>query len=406
MKRWKALAVDDSATVRAHLKQVLSAQMECICMPDAESALKYALESRPDIIISDVIMGEMDGYELCKRIRAAPLLKDVPFILLTAQNDADARAIGLEEGADDYIAKPFNARELLARASSLLRLQDARQEIVAQKEILSRSHQELLTAQRQLLESEKVATLGSIAAGVAHELNNPLAFVLSGVDQMASLAEDLLSEKPLSKEEKKALLADVDEIRSEVAQGADRIRSVMHDLRLLGSPDEDSTHALDVSDEIERALVIAHDQLTGIEIVRELHHQGTLRARAGYLTQLMLNLISNSAQALNQRPNPRITIRTRMMTDSRAAKLEVSVEDNGAGIAPETLPRIFDPFFTTQFAGKGKGLGLPVCANLIKRLGGSTTVESTLGKGTTLRFWLPQEGRDITGFERSHSNKS
>jgi signal transduction histidine kinase len=396
------LVVDDSATLRAHLRGVLGGTYEVVDAVDGESGLAAALRRPPDLILSDVTMPGIDGHELGRRVRAQSVLSDVPFILMTSNQDPEGRALGLEEGADDYLQKSCSPRELLARVRSLLRLRAARLEILRQKEAIATAHGELLEAQRQLYESEKLATLGTVASGVAHELNNPLAFVLAGVEQLSECCRELGGLRSRARETR-AVLTEVGEIQSDIGQGTERIRKIIRDLNLLaGDPDRKPVWVQPRS-EVERALTIAQSKLMDIEVQTRFGHTGEVRLTPGYLTQITLSLVSNAADAVAGREGAWI----RISTASAAEGFELSVEDNGTGIASEILPRIFEPFFSTKAAGKGMGLGLSVCAGLIKRLGGVTRVTSDVGKGCRFVVSLPAQVQDAqTDFMKSRVEAS
>ncbi len=395
--RERILLVDDSQTLRLHLRTLLGGLYEVEVAVDGESGLASALKRPPDLILSDVTMPGFDGYELCRRVRSQPTLADVPFILMTSNQDPEGRAVGLEEGADDYLQKSCGHRELLARVRSLLRLRDARLEIVAQKEAIAQAHDELLEAQRQLYESEKLATLGTVASGVAHELNNPLAFVLAGVEQLTECCRELAGAKkrPRSNGE---VLREVQEIQSDIGQGTDRVRKIIRDLNLLAADPGRKPVWVDPRIEVERALTIAHDRMQKALVDVSFGHAGELRVTPGYLTQIAVTLLSNAADAVLGRKEPRVVV----STSSGNGTFELVVEDNGAGIPPDVLPRIFEPFFSTKAAGKGMGLGLSVCAGLVKRLGGTAQVTSDAGKGSRFVVTVPSQTQDAqTDFMKS-----
>jgi two-component system, NtrC family, sensor kinase len=386
-QRATLLIVDDAATIRAYLQHILSPEFACVAFADAESAFAAACTQPPDLIISDVLMQPVNGYDFCRRVRADARLKDVPVILLTGTTDPDGRAIGIEEGASDYLGKPVRPRELLARVRALLAYQAAQREVLRQKETVAAAHEELLRAQRQLVESEKLATLGALAAGVAHEINNPLAYVSSGFNTVASRFEELLERYPQDPEQAE-LRTELGEIRDEVLHGFERIRRIVADLSHFAS-DRRTEQWLDVQAELERALTICKSKLLGIRLERDLGHSKEVSLAAGYLTQVILNLLSNAADAVAGVREPCITLRTRDVD----VGVEVSVEDNGAGIPPEVLPHIFEPFFSTKATNHGAGLGLSVCLGLARRWGGTLLVTSELGRGSTFRVIVPTRPR-------------
>ncbi len=385
----RVMVVDDSGSVRALVERMLSPEFHCTGFGDGVEALNAALRERPDVIVSDVVMPNMNGYELCQRIRSEPSLSDVPFILLTSQQDPDGRAEGLEQGADDYLGKPIRPRELLARVRSLLRLHDAQAQIRRQKDAIASSHEQLLETQRQLVQSEKLAAIGAIAAGVSHEVNNPLGFIMSGVSQLIGLVRELAEAKSSSTTQKADALRDAEEIETEVNDGRDRIQSIVQSLRLLGAPKEEPVW-FNVEAEIERAISILQGKLTGVALTKDYGVGKQVCLTQGCVTQITLNLLANCVDGCAKRSGSVIVVRTR----HEATGVEISVEDNGAGISAENLPRVFEPFFTTKPAGKGTGLGLSVCLNLAKRMGGTIQLNSRPGQSTVARIWLPTRSQD------------
>src|SRR5712664_1255177 len=188
-RRRTALIVDGCETAQAAIRDVLASDYECEAAGTVEEAMAAASRRTPDLIISDSMLKNTNGYELCRRIRTDPRWQDIPLIVLTSNPDPDARATALEEGADDCLCRPFRPRELLARVRSLMRLRDARQEVLRHNRALERAHEELFQAQLQLLEAERLATMGTIAAGLAHVINNPLSVIWAGFDHLIDSAQ-------------------------------------------------------------------------------------------------------------------------------------------------------------------------------------------------------------------------
>ena len=287
-----------------------------------------------------------------------------------------------------HLLRSLSPCQVWTRLRGLIRLGDAR-ELLAQKEALERAHRELLATQRQLLEAEKLATLGTLAGGVAHEINNPLAFAIGGVEQLQRSIRELTGEiAGETARDRGSVLAEVSEIHQEVRSGLERIRGVVQNLALLAASRE-SPSPVDVHAEIERAIAIAHSRLHGIQLQRSFEGAPPIRAMPGYITQIVVQLLTNAADAVAATPAPRIEIGARWVDEGA----EIIVSDNGAGISSSVLPHVFDPFFTTKAAGQGAGLGLCVCQAMVRRLGGSASVSSEPNSGARIRIWLPQDAR-------------
>ena len=376
MTRPLALIVDASAATREQLQSALGVDHECLAFADLASALAAALRRPPQLIFSD-------DEALCGLVRATPALRGVPFVLLTSVAST-RRDAGL---ADDYLRKPVDAREAVARARLLLKLRGAQQEIQRQKDAVTAGHQDLFLAQRQLIAFEKLAAVGTLAAGIAHEINNPLGFVLSGVTELVGTAIALTElASPLSAAQQQ-LAGELTDIQADVLTGLERIRLVVLDLGLL-TPELDRPPApLEVAGEIERALAIAVVKLDRVTLVRDLADAGQVCVTPGCITQIVLNLVENAADAVAKVDQPKITVRARRTS----AGVEISVSDNGTGIPTQVLPRVFEPFFTTKFAGSGAGLGLSVCSSLARRLGGSLSVQTVLNEGAVFTLTIPEQ---------------
>ncbi len=383
-RRRTALIVDPCGATRTAIRDALAPELECEEVPQLEQAIAAALSRRPRVLICDAVSGGTAG-ELCRRVRADQRLREVPLILLSADPDPDGRATALEQGADDYLSKPFAPRELLARVRCLVRLDDAREEALRHNRELERAHRELLETQRQLLEAERVATAGGLAMELAHAINNPLAVVWAGFEEMSELTRGMVG-------------GDIDVVRSDVRGNLERIRGIVQQFAVLAEP-EGQRAPVDVHAEIDRAVAIAHCRLNRVELKRRCEGPPTISAPPGYLTQIVAPVLLNAAEAVASVPQPRIEIRTRRLEGG----LEIVVEDNGVGIGAQALPQVFDPFLTTQSAADASGIGLAVCQRLIDRLGGSAQLVSQTGRGTQFRISLPVSGLRRTAEARGRS---
>jgi signal transduction histidine kinase/DNA-binding response OmpR family regulator len=248
----------------------------------------------------------------------------------------------------------------------------------------------------RLLQSEKLASIGMLAAGVAHEINNPASFVLANIEALATLLrlfEDRLRSDP--KAARKLGIGDAlfeaMTIVQESKEGMARIHRIVRDLHSFSRVDDDAGACTDVNAAVDSSLSMLRSELRyRTTVVRDLRAAQRVSASAARLGQVFLNLIVNAAHALAD-GNPK---RNRLYVRSHdsGADVIVEVEDNGAGIAPETMPRIFDSFFTTKPAGVGTGLGLPISRDIVRSAGGELTVESELGRGALFRVRLPAAG--------------
>jgi signal transduction histidine kinase len=249
---------------------------------------------------------------------------------------------------------------------------------------------ELKEAQARLQIADRMASMGMLAAGVAHEINNPLAFVVANLD---FAREDLraLRAGPPNQEQLEKRLDAISFALSEAQEGASRVRNIVLDLKTFSHPDAEFRGPVDLCRVVDSAVNLARGEIRdSAEIVRRFHPVPPVVGNEARLSQLFLNLVVNAAQAILGRDVAPAKHEIRL-TIERAADGRVMAEiaDTGVGIPPEHLARIFDPFFTTKPIGMGTGLGLSICHGIARSLGGDITVASTVGAGSAFRVWLP-----------------
>jgi signal transduction histidine kinase len=326
---------------------------------------------------------------------------------------------GLELGADDYVTKPFHPRELMARVRSLVGVRRLQAELADRNARLLQTNDDLATAladlketESQLVQSERLAAIGELAAGVAHEINNPVNFATNAlttlrahVDELRVVLDALTGidwEEPGGREKG---LAEVERLRAEVGfedlvdalgelvtivtEGLQRSHRLVGDLQSFASPDAGQRSDVDLRRGLESTVQLLRPTArhAGVSIETDFASGlPTLRGDAPALNQVFLNLLKNSAEALDGRGGT-ICVGTRL----EEASIMIEIRDDGPGIAPELLPRLFEPFFTTKEGGRGTGLGLSICQRIVSEHGGTITVESQLGRGTTFRVSLPLE---------------
>ncbi len=287
---------------------------------------------------------------------------------------------------------------------------DRTEEAMAEGAML-KAYEGLKTAQAHLLQSEKMASIGQLAAGVAHEINNPVGFVKSNLGTLREYAEDLSllvgeyetllagvargDSGTVSAEVNRVrelaqkidagwILADLSKLVTESLDGVERVRQIVQNLKEFSHVDEEERKPFDLNQGIESTLKIVWNEVKyKAEVVKEFGDLPELLCYPGQLNQVFMNVLVNAGQAIKERG--KIWIRT----FTRDGQIVVEVEDTGCGIPEENLKKIFDPFFTTKPVGKGTGLGLSVSYGIIRKHQGRIEVESTVGKGTTFRVLLP-----------------
>jgi two-component system NtrC family sensor kinase len=269
---------------------------------------------------------------------------------------------------------------------------------------LESAYRELQTTHVQLLQQEKMASIGQLAAGVAHEINNPMGFIASNLGTMQkymdrlsayleqqekALTTDGVSSAALERARLKIdyILEDVPKLLAESIEGADRVRGIVQNLKSFSRVDESEVKRADINQCLESTIAIAWNEIKYKgEVVKEFGDLPLLRCYPQQLNQVFLNLIVNAAHAIERQGI--ITVRTRVDGDL----VRVAVSDTGCGIAPEVMSRIFEPFFTTKEVGKGTGLGLSISYDIVSKHGGTIEVESSPGNGSTFQVTLPLNG--------------
>jgi signal transduction histidine kinase len=350
-----------------------------------------------------IVSGRAGGVLLLGRRRSGkPFAADDAALLRTLAGQA---AVALQN------AVSFHALEELTRTlDERVRLQT--EELRSSHAALERAYGELKNAQSQLVQSEKMASLGQLVAGVAHELNNPASFVHGAMENLREFFTEylaalgryraLVAEAGLD-DRAAEQLRDIDldfleretpELLAACTEGSERIRRTVDDLRTFARVDRGGRVAVDVGAGIDSTLRLLHPRLTRTSVRTECDFGEVARVDAspGRLNQVWMNLLTNAIDALDGTPNALLRIAARNDGD----QVVVEIQDNGRGMTPETRERIFEPFFTTKAIGEGTGLGLSIVYGIVRELGGAIEVVSAVGAGTTVRVRLPAMARPAT----------
>lgn len=404
----RILIVDDEEQVRNLFAESLSPRYSCVTAGDAQEAL-VRLTSEPfALVLTDVQMPGLNGIELLRRINEH--FPDTAVVMASGVDRTQRILDAIRLGAYDYLIKPcdlevleFTVERALERRKLLSDGKLYKQQLEKHNVELANRKKELERLQTQMVHSEKMASLGQLAAGVAHELNNPAGFIYgnmeilrscaTGLERLlkfydgAQLPESLAAEINLIKKEidYENSLQDLKSIVSDCHDGAERIRDIVQNLRLFSHLDEAEFKKVDLHDGIESTIrLISRYYAAGrITLERDYADLPPVDCYAGQLNQVWMNLLVNAAQAISGQGKVRVT--TRREKDTAV----VSISDTGSGIAPEHLKKIFDPFFTTKPVGEGTGLGLSITYGIVERHDGSINIESRLGQGTTFTVAIP-----------------
>jgi signal transduction histidine kinase len=400
--RARILLVDDSPAYRRVIQTMLGPRYDFAQAETAEEALARVGPFQPDLIISDLIMPGIDGYELCRRLRAQPGLENVPIIMLTSKTGDESRITGLEVGADDYLFKPIRQRELSARVTSLLRLRHATLELEA-------ANASLKKAQAELVRAEKLASLGQLVAGIAHELNNPLNYIYGNTEFLAEyvrtfveLLDRVERDLELSSGQRQILAAwktekdlefvraDLDKLLRGVRLGAERAAEIVRGLRAFARVGSSADLAeVDLAETLDVALtILRHELRDRVRVHKEVAGSPRVRGDASRISQVFVNLILNAIQSMGGAGDLYIAVAGGGDED----EVRVAIRDTGAGIADAVRGKIFDPFFTTKPVGQGTGLGLSISYGIVEQHGGRIEVSSREGQGATFTVILPTSG--------------
>jgi signal transduction histidine kinase len=392
-----------------------------------DRALKRLQAYRPNLILLDVQMPGIDGFETCRRLKSDPATTHIPVIFMTAVADTASKVNGFSLGAADYITKPFQEAELLARVNTHLQLslltQQLERRIQERTAELQVTLDHLSRTQLQLIQSEKMASLGNLVAGIAHEINNPIGFLNGSIDHLKSYIGDLLDHLHLYQHYDSQgatliqdhaneigldfLCEDLPKIVTSMQGATDRICAISSGLRTFSRADGESKVQADLHEGIESALLILKYRLKAsshrpdIQVLKQYGELPLIPCFPGQLNQVFMNILANAIDAFDDVGHPMpatdvdqasyiIEIRTAAVPETN--HVEIRIRDNGPGMKPEVRDRIFDYLFTTKAAGKGTGLGLTIAHQIVtEKHEGRLAVESAVGQGTEFCICLPME---------------
>ena len=399
----KVLIADDEAISRRLLQGYLERWgHEVVAAQNGAEAWELFAAGDFPVVISDWVMPELDGVELIRRIRASQRPGYVYTILLTSKAQKEDLVEGMEAGADDFVTKPFDRDELRVRLR-------AGERIIQLEQNLAEQNRALREAQAALIQSEKLASLGQLAAGMAHEINNPIAYVTNNVavlrrDVLAAM--DVLNTYRAGRESlarvEPQLAADAARMEGEIdlayiqenlarqfeksLEGLQRVRDIVKNLRDFARLDEAEFKEVDLNAAIASTVEIIRYEMKKKEIQLETRFQELppVLCHPGKINQVFLNLLINAVQACESGGVIKVRTRPEPQGAVPGESVVIEIEDNGCGISPEHLPRLFDPFFTTKPVGQGTGLGLSVSYGIIRDHGGTIEVESEAGRGSHL----------------------
>ncbi|MEH2244659.1 sensor histidine kinase [Nostoc sp.] len=420
------LIVDDNPTNLSVLKQALKAAgLNVRLAEDGKSAIAQVHRALPALILLDVQMPVMDGFETCSYLKADPHTREIPIIFMTALADTENTVKGLSLGAVDYITKPFEQEEILARVRVHLQMGNMTKTLQQMTATLEQKVAErtasLQKAQVQLVQQEKLSILGELVAGVAHEINNPISCISNNVapaqEYVAVLQRAIhlyqaevthpsaQMQQELEELDLEFVLEDLPKLLDSMKLSSLRIIDISVSLRNFCRADIPGKVLFDVHQGLDSTLLILQHRLKGlsgrspIQVIKEYGKLPEVECYPGQLNQVFMNLLANAIDALeesNQQRSPedikanphRIEIQTRL--DDQKKYVVICIRDNGMGMSPEIQQHIFDHLFTTKAVGKGTGLGLAIARQIVEDTHrGQLSCNSQLGKGTEFAIALP-----------------
>jgi signal transduction histidine kinase len=464
------LIIDDTPENLNLLSTMLSEQgYKVRSVTKGSTGLRGAQAAPPDLILLDVNMPQMNGYEVCQHLKGDERTREIPVIFISALGDALDKVKAFRVGGVDYITKPFQVEEVLARIENHLTITRLSQQLQQQNILLSEQNiqlsreiedrkqaeealrqsearerekareleqtlGELKSTQTQLIQAEKMSSLGRMIAGIAHEVNNPISFISGNLSYARQYFQDLLElvqlyqntyanptgeiQQLVSKIDLNFLMEDWSKLMDSMQVGARRIQKIVLSLRNFSRLDEQDLKPVDIHQGIDTTLLILQHRLkaegdrTAIQLIKDYNQLPLVTCYASQLNQVFLNLLNNAIDAVESKPDSRlITIHTSLIQNSNGTQrascwasqipndsaqtsnhqsVVILITDNGPGMSKEILHKIFDPFFTTKPVGSGTGLGLSISYHIVvEKHRGQLSYISAPGYGTAFIVDIP-----------------
>jgi two-component system NtrC family sensor kinase len=374
------LVVDDEPGIRALWRYELSSKGYDVSEAENGRAALEAMERASyDVVISDVRMPGLSGIDVLKAVRARAPGTEV--IITTGYANLETAVECVRAGAFDLLQKPCQVKDLIA---SVERALERRRSQV-----------------NKLVATERLVAMGQLAAGVAHEMNNPLAYLQANQAHVVERLKELqaIQERLERSPQGQAILREWQEVgggetlselqaaMKDAADGAARVREIARDMRSLSRTDEQGAgEAVDLREVLDSALRVSGPQLKSVRVINDIRTGVRVVGKASRLGQVFLNLIVNAAQAMRgQQSRPR---ELHVYAEEESGQVLARLRDSGPGIKPEDARRLFQPFFTTKPPGEGTGLGLWLSREIVRLFNGELSVESAAGNGATFTVRL------------------
>jgi signal transduction histidine kinase len=415
VKPAKILVVDDELELERLIKQRLrksirEKEIELVFARNGNEALEKLQSDREIVmVLTDINMPEMDGLTLLNKLQEVD--QNLKAVVISAYGDMNNIRTAMNSGAFDFLTKPLNFEDLVITIHKTL------DNVKQAQETLERLQQ----VQLQLIQNEKMASLGQLVAGVAHEINNPLSCIATYVDLSSEEITYLINHLQLYQEkfpnpgleiqqdadeiDLKSILRRLPKMLSGMSVSTERILDISNSLRTFSRGDKDTKVLANIHEGIDSTLMILQYRLKGnskrpaIQVIKDYGNIPSVKCYLGQLNQVFMNILANAIDAFEEsnqgrtfaemEGNPNIiTIKTEVTQDNQ--KVAIKIKDNGTGMSEEVQSRIFDHLFTTKAVGKGTGLGLSISRQIVVEIhGGSLSCNSVLGEGTEFALVIP-----------------
>lgn len=427
---YRLLVVDDSPFILKIIQDLLQKTRNDLFVEvtgSGEKAIQLIEESRFDLILLDIVMPNIDGYAVLSHVRRLELFETTKVMMITGNSDPLELKKCFEAGATDFITKPINEIEFISRVNAGLLEQQLKinykrtiQELENKNEDLALIQKQLLETQQHLIQSEQLSGLGFLAAGVAHEINNPLGFIKNNIKVLCKYVQNLLDANehltmqlrmhsdfnetitwPRTGYNSAFIKEDLGSLIEETDQGIDRIELIVNQLRNFSGIDQiDEVEDIDLGkNALEVMSLLSGDHLGNIDIETDFKLTECVRVPVGKFNVALISILKNAVQSLQQ-SNKQVKV-IHIITWREPQWICLRIRDSGCGAEPELMNKVFQPFFTTKDVGKGTGLGLTTARNIIvNQLHGTIEFDSQWGEFAEVTIRLPlNSSREVDSCE-------